>query len=122
MSELTREYLDQRLDAKFAEERQATFERFDRKFEDKFDELLRTVKQGFDASATKQELQEVKQDITDLRKEAQGIRWELSQLTQTVNSLIQEFRRRDEEYVELKVRCHELEQRVARLEGFQPAA
>lgn len=92
MSELTKEYFDQH-----------------------FDDLLRAVKEGFDATASKEELKRVQEDVTDSQ-------YTLGQLASEVKDFVSIVKKQETEYVELKVKYHQLDERVTRLEAGRQAA
>lgn len=102
MSELSQEYFDQH-----------------------FDDLIRAVKEGFDATASKKELdevrQELKQEIQGVNKRVSGLEFAVGQLAAEVKEFVAVVKKQDTEYVELKVKYHELEIRITKLEGLQPA-
>lgn len=117
--DITQEYLNEK------------FDKIDQKFQasdDKFEELLKTIKIGFDACATKDEMNKGFQQLraemttkTEMKKEFDDLQFQISQLAETVKEFVETVKKQDAEYVELKVKYHELEQRVAKLEGLQPA-
>lgn len=109
--ELTERYLDKK------------FDKIDERFkvsDDKFEELLQTVKVGFDACATKEDIRQVRLEITGLEtrmnKKFEDIQFQINQLTEQVKEFVIQSRKNDAEFATLAVRCSELEKRVQYLE------
>lgn len=96
MSELTKEYFDQH-----------------------FDDLLRAVKEGFDATASRVEFQEMRKE---LKSDISDLAFKLGQLADEVKEFVVIVKKQESEYVELKIKYHELEKRVVRLEAGLQAA
>ncbi len=92
--ELTKEYLDQKLD-------------------EKFEKFGRMVAEGFANTVTKQAFQVFEEKI---EKEFSEMRFQISQLAATVKQFVDQTQKHDTEIVALRMKYTELEERLAKLE------
>lgn len=106
MSELTKEYLNEALSS------------FGQKLEEKFDEFAGMVAKGFSDTVTKKEFNDRLNSIdAHVSRGEKELSFQIAQLAVQVREFVEMVKEQDREYVELKVKYHELEERVKRLEG-----